>query len=239
MNEKQNIKQLPKGWKRVNLGEVCDEIFAGGDVPKNNFSHTYCEDFQIPIFANGERNKGLYGYTNIAKVQKLSITISARGTIGLAEIRNKPFFPIVRLIVLIPSQNLDVSFLKYAIDNCKIKHTGSSIPQLTVPTVKTLSISHPSVPTQQAIVSKIEELFSELDKGIENLRIAQQQLKTYRQSVLKCAFEEKLTNENVKDGELPIGWKQVLIKDVTEINPKIPNRDNISKEMEVQFLPMK
>ena len=38
----------------------------------------------------------------------------------------------------------------------------------------------PPKPTQQAIVSKIEELFSELDKGIENLRTAQQLLKTYR-----------------------------------------------------------
>ena len=35
---------------------------------------------------------------------------------------------------------------------------------------------------------------------------AQQQLKTYRQSVLNWAFEGKLTNENVQDGELPQGW---------------------------------
>ncbi len=60
---------------------------------------------------------------------------------------------------------------------------------------------------QQQIVSKIEELFSELDKGIEELKTAQQQLKVYRQAVLKWAFEGKLTNEDVKDGELPEGWK--------------------------------
>jgi type I restriction enzyme, S subunit len=50
----------------------------------------------------------------------------------------------------------------------------------------------PPLKTQQLIVSKIEELFSELDKGIENLKTAQQQLKTYRQAVLKWAFEGKL-----------------------------------------------
>lgn len=71
--------------------------------------------------------------------------------------------------------------------------------------------------TQQAIVSKIEELFSELDKGIEDLKTAQQQLKTYRQSVLKWAFEGKLTNENVKDGELPKGWKMVKIEDISKV----------------------
>ena len=60
---------------------------------------------------------------------------------------------------------------------------------------------------------QIEELFSSLDKGIENLKTAQAQLKTYRQAVLKWAFEGKLTNENVKEGELPEGWKWAKISD--------------------------
>jgi type I restriction enzyme, S subunit len=72
---------------------------------------------------------------------------------------------------------------------------------------KFVEVPLPTYAEQQQIVSKIEELFSELDKGIEELKTAQQQLKVYRQAVLKWAFEGKLTNENVKDGELPEGWK--------------------------------
>jgi type I restriction enzyme, S subunit len=75
----------------------------------------------------------------------------------------------------------------------------------------------PSIVEQQQIVSKIEELFSELDTSIEQLKTAQQQLKIYRQSVLKWAFEGKLTNENVKDCELPKGWKQVRIEDIASV----------------------
>ena len=48
---------------------------------------------------------------------------------------------------------------------------------------------------QHRIVTKIEELFSELDKGIESLKTAQQQLKIYRQSLLKHAFSGKLTEQ--------------------------------------------
>ena len=70
-----------------------------------------------------------------------------------------------------------------------------------------MNYSSPPIPEQHRIVAKIEELFSSLDKGIENLKTAQAQLKTYRQAVLKWAFEGKLTNENVKEGELPEGWK--------------------------------
>jgi type I restriction enzyme S subunit len=46
---------------------------------------------------------------------------------------------------------------------------------------------------QRRIVAKIEELFSELDKGVESLITAREQLKAYRQSLLKAAFEGRLT----------------------------------------------
>ena len=67
---------------------------------------------------------------------------------------------------------------------------------------------------QKSIVSKIEELLSELDKGVENIKMAQQQLKVYRQSLLKWAFEGKLTNVDVKVRELPKGWKIVKLSDL-------------------------
>ena len=49
-------------------------------------------------------------------------------------------------------------------------------------------------PKQRAIVSKIEQLFSDLDNGIENFKKAQEQLKRYRQSVLKAACGGKLVS---------------------------------------------
>ena len=95
--------------------------------------------------------------------------------------------------------------------------TGSSYPAVRDSDVLNQKVPLPPLETQQAIVSKIEELFSELDKGIEDLKTAQLQLKTYRQSVLKWAFEGKLTNENVKDGELPKGWEWTTVKDISTL----------------------
>lgn len=51
----------------------------------------------------------------------------------------------------------------------------------------------PPLAEQRRIVAKVEELFSDLDAGIASLKQAQAQLKTYRQAVLKYAFEGKLT----------------------------------------------
>jgi type I restriction enzyme S subunit len=52
----------------------------------------------------------------------------------------------------------------------------------------------PPLLEQKAIVAKIEQLFSELDNGIENLKTAQAKLKIYRQAVLQKAFDGELTN---------------------------------------------
>ncbi|HID8151278.1 TPA: restriction endonuclease subunit S [Proteus mirabilis] len=69
------------------------------------------EEFNIPILSIGIGDKSLYGWTNQAKIEKPSLTISARGTIGWTSYRDRPFFPIVRLLVLTPKVELN---LKYA-----------------------------------------------------------------------------------------------------------------------------
>jgi len=62
-----------------------------------------------------------------------------------------------------------------------------------------VNIPLPSIKEQHRIVAKIEELFSELDKGIESLKTAREQLKVYRQALLKDAFEGKFTEQWRKD----------------------------------------
>jgi type I restriction enzyme S subunit len=70
-----------------------------------------------------------------------------------------------------------------------------TVKHLSSRTVEEIPLPLPPLPEQHRIVEKIEALFSELDKGIEQLKTAQQQLKVYRQSVLKWAFEGRLTAE--------------------------------------------
>ena len=113
---------------------------------------------------------------------------------------------------------------KYLEINTRAKGVG--IPHVDPNILWNYDLLIPPRLTQQAIVSKIEELFSELDKGIENLRIAQQQLKTYRQAVLKWAFEI----------EGPI--KIIKLKDVCEFITKgtTPSKEKLFKSGEIPFL---
>lgn len=94
---------------------------------------------------------------------------------------------------------------------------GSTVKNLNIQAVKEVVISFPPLPEQLAIVSKIDELLSDLENGKQQLLTAQQQLKVYRQSLLKAAFEGSLTNKEVKEGELPKGWKWVKIEDIATV----------------------
>lgn len=72
---------------------------------------------------------------------------------------------------------------------------STTVPSVRKSDIEQIDIPLPPLNEQQRIVNKIEELFSELDAGVESLKTAQAQLKRYRQSVLKSAFEGKLTAE--------------------------------------------
>jgi type I restriction enzyme S subunit len=75
------------------------------------------------------------------------------------------------------------------------KRRSIGVPDLGLGDIKKFEIPIPPLPEQHCIVAKIEELFSDLDAGVESLRKIQAQLKRYRQAVLKAAVEGKLTAE--------------------------------------------
>lgn len=142
------------------IGDVCEAVFAGGDAPKDSLSDVKEGKFQVPIYANAMKNKGLYGYTEFARVHKPSVTVAGRGSgTGYTEIRYEPFLPIVRLIVLTPDESdITVEFLKHAIVNLEVLSTGSAIPQLTVPMIKSYEIPVPRLNEQQAITEKLDSM---------------------------------------------------------------------------------
>lgn len=101
-----------------------------------------------------------------------------------------------------------------------------------IQTYSKIKVSIPSLAEQQRILDKIEELFSKLDKGVEELNKIREQLKIYRQAVLKEAFEgkwkygdRKAVNIDVVDKsligelpELPKEWEYVHLSKLGELS---------------------
>jgi len=195
----------------VKLGEVCGIVYGKGLLTKNLSQEGF------PVFGAN----GVIGFNDKYLYEEPMVLISCRGAYSGKINFSPPKSYITNNSLVLDIRNkkeLDKNYLFYSLSAAKKTKlvTGTAQPQVTINNAVELDIPLPPKPIQQVIVSKIEELFSELDKGIENLRTAQQQLKTYRQSVLKWAFEGKLTNENVKDGELSKRWKMTNMGDVIE-----------------------
>jgi len=180
----------PKGWIKKTVLDIAKTLFAGGDVPKNNFSKESNKDYNIPIYSNGLNEKALYGFTNLAKVNEESITLSARGTIGHPEVRKAPFYPIIRLIVITPKIDIIHSqYLKRALSFLAYGKGGSSIPQLTIPMVKDKEVLIPPKELQNQFAERIQAI--EAQKAQAQASLAQAE--DLFNSLLQRAFKGELT----------------------------------------------
>jgi len=85
-------------------------------------------------------------------------------------------------------------FLKSKYQQINTRAKGTGTPHVDPGLLWNYDYPIAPLPEQRAIVAKIEELFSSLDSGIADLKKAQEQLKIYRQAVLKKAFEGGFLN---------------------------------------------
>ena len=95
--------------------------------------------------------------------------------------------------------------------------SGVNLPRVSARYINSYPIPLPPLSEQRAIVAKIEQLLSRLDYGIASFKAAQEKLATYRQAVLKMAFEGELTRE----------WR--------EQQTSLPNVDEFLKKIKTEL----
>ena len=187
-------------WKT--LGEVFN-IFAGGDKPKDAFSDEETDEFNVPILSNGIDSKSLYGWTNSPKVTEPSLTVSARGTIGWTSYRDRPFFPIIRLIVLTPKIRVNTKYAYYYMKTIENNYPvpPAGIPQLTKPMIEKVQfpIPYPDDPEKSleeqarivAILDKFDALTNSITEGLpREIELRQKQYEYYRDLLLSFPKSE-------------------------------------------------
>ena len=120
----------------------------------------------------------------------MSLLLNQRAILG------SNMYVVSHIGIVIPNQDISSEWIYYwfkTIDFKKYAH-ATTLPSLKISLIRKMNFPLPSLNEQNRIVKKIEELFSDLDKATEDLKKTQEQIKIYRQAVLKAAFEGKLTN---------------------------------------------
>ncbi len=240
---------LPEGWKVCIIKDI-GKVISGG-TPSTSESSFWGDEISwiTPADLSGYSEKYIVkGRKSITKngllkssarlIPKGSVLFSSRAPIGYVAIAANELATNQGFKSIVPNHDVSSLYLYYYLKSNKRlaeeNASGTTFKEISGTKFSELPFVYPPLQQQHQIVEKIEELFSELDKGIENLKTAQQQLKVYRQAVLKWAFEGRLTNEDVKDGELPVGWEWVKLEDVAS---KITDGEHFRPETQDAGIP--
>ena len=149
------------------------------------------------------------------------LLISLTGNVGRVGMLTKGFLPAalnqrVSCIRIKDSDTVNKKYLYYYfrqklfIQECVEASKGVAQLNLSTKWLENYTIPVPPLPEQERIVARIEELFSQLDAGVETLKKTKAQLAVYRQAVLKEAFEGRLTQAFREENGLP-DWKTISI----------------------------
>lgn len=228
-------KNIPKHWQVKRFEDLLDYLQP---TPFIVDSTEYSSDYKTPVLTAGKTF--ILGHTNESQGIFNSLPVIIFDDFTTANrLVNFPFkVKSSAMKILKPKdESVNLKFVFYYMQTVKI--TFDTHKRYWISVFSKLPISLPPLPEQRAIVAKIEELLSDLDNGKQQLLTAQQQLKVYRQSLLKAAFEGKLTagwreshkqgnsnslalaaepEENYgENGELPEGWKWRKIEDIATV----------------------
>ena len=207
---------MPESWVSASLTDIC-EILDHKRVPVNNRERNRriagrLDAHLYPYFGA----TGQVGVIDDFIFEGQHILLGEDGAPFLEPLKDQAYLVQGRFWV-----NNHAHILRSMISNKYVCHylntvdyssyvTGTTRLKLTKSALDAIPIHFPSIAEQHRIVAKIAELFSELDKGIESLKKARAQLATYRQAVLKHAFEGKLTEQWRDDNQHEVGTPEQL-----------------------------
>lgn len=221
---------LPEGWNWTTIGEIV--TFEYGKGLKKSIRH---HNGNVPVYGSN----GVVGMHSKALVEKPCLIIGRKGTAGAVHMSKTSCWPIDTTYFVIPSKNLDLSYLFYLFTSLNLSSLDKStaIPGLNRNDAYKVNIPLPPLSEQEHIVAKIEELFSQLDAGTAALKRVQTGLKRYKASVLKAAVEGRLLdpqNQRLGEGELPEGWKWTTVGEIGDVSggiTKNSKRDSLQKKL--------
>ena len=203
-----SLSDLPNGWEWTTLQEVCStpqygwttKATAQGDLHllrTTDITDGNVNWETVPLCTEEPPDKEKY------LLRKGDIVISRAGSVGYSYLVKNPQNAVFAsyLIRFKPLSIIDENFLIFFLKSPDYWKTvlkekaGIALPNVNATKLKRIEIPLPPLAEQRRIVAKLETLFTQLDAAVNNLKKAQMQLKRYRQSVLKAAFEGELTKE--------------------------------------------
>lgn len=199
-------------WKTEPLGNIAF-MTSGGTPSRKNLG--YYTNGTIPWVRSGELENGAIRDTEIkitqAGLNESSAKIFPKGTLLIAlygaTIGKLAYLDIdactnQAVCGIFENDKVTLKYLYYYLlfqrPNLVKQGIGGAQPNISQTILKKLIVHYPVDKVEQMrIVARIEELFSELDNGVETLRKTKQHLAVYRQAVVKAVLDAHCVGANV------------------------------------------
>ena len=202
------FQNLPNGWEIRKMPQVVK--WGSGGTPKAT-EKQYYDGGTIPWLIIGDLNDGIVT-SSASKITKLGLQNSSAKMIPAGTLLVAMYGSIGKLGItgiecctnqaIAYAKELFGVTTKYMFYYMALMKSdlismgkGGTQKNISQTVLNSLDVVVPPLPEQERIVARIEELFSQLDAGVETLKKTKAQLAVYRQAVLKEAFEGRLTEE--------------------------------------------
>lgn len=209
---------LPQGWVQATISDLIGKsgVFIDGDwvESKDQDPQGDIRLIQLADIGDGTFRDKSNRFLTSAKAAELNCTFLKENDVLTARMPDPLgracIFPRISqqcvtvvdvCIVRTGINSIDHHWLMYTINSPKFRlkidalQSGSTRKRISRGNLSKLVLPIPPLHEQHRIVTKIEELLTQLDAGVASLKKVQAQLKRYRQAVLKAAFEGRLTQE--------------------------------------------
>lgn len=238
---KSSKSSIPASWTLTTVGDVCLDIISGSGFPKKyqgkrsgKYPFAKVGDISKCFRSGKKRISWADHYIEESVRKEIKAKVFQEGAIVFPKIGEalKNNYRVITDTEMIFDNNvmgvvpyetvIDTSFLFYFLTTKDFGElsVATAVPSVRRGDIESIEIALPPFNEQVGIVAKIEELFSELDKGIESLKTAREQLKVYRQSILKHAFEGKLTADWRQKKCVEIdSWRSVNVGELAVSGP--------------------
>lgn len=176
----------PPGWLKTEISSLV-AINYGKALSGANRSSTG----RVPVVGSS----GIVGWHDVPLVEGPCLVVGRKGAAGAVHLMQQSCWPIDTAYYIQSPVAVRLEFLNYLLGFLQLGQLDKStaIPSLSRDDLYRVEIPLPPVAEQTRIVEKLEELLSDLDAGVAELKAAQKKLGQYRQSLLKAAVEGALT----------------------------------------------
>ena len=220
-------RDIPETWIQATIGDVCSQ-------PQYGYTTKASNSGDLRLLRTSDITSGRISWETVPyctenpdDLEKYilidgDILVSRAGSVGVSHLLTKPLKAVFASYLIRLKPFIERRFLRYFLQSPDYwvaiaeEKLGIAVPNVNATKLKSIRVPVPPAQEQRRIVAKIEELFSELDKGIESLKKARAQLKVYRQAVLKHAFEGNLTAQWREENKDKIEKPEQLLARITQ-----------------------